>query len=76
MSAAEHLLGALKLDFGISKNPPRGFLWTQFRTAGENGALGTGKEQDVIKSVCRLLRSGTQTLAMPSADTLFHAEAL
>lgn len=73
LSAAQTMLGALRMDFGLTN--PRLAVCGLNPHAGENGALGT-EEQDVINPVCALLREQGHDItdALP-ADTLFHAEA-
>lgn len=70
---AKTMLGALKIDFGISN--PRLALAGLNPHAGEGGALGA-EELNIINPAADILRQdGHDVTYAQSADTLFHAEA-
>lgn len=70
---ARVMLGALKLDFGITE--PRLALTGLNPHAGEAGALGL-EEIEIINPAAEILRhEGHDVTDAQPADTLFHAEA-
>ena len=70
---ARTMLGALRLDFGISN--PRLALTGLNPHAGEGGALGM-EELNIINPAAKILRQdGHEVSDAQSADTLFHSEA-
>ena len=73
IETARVILGALKMDFGLSN--PRLALTGLNPHAGENGALGR-EEIEIINPAAQLLREeGFDVTDAQPADTLFHAEA-
>lgn len=73
VETARVMLGALKIDFGISN--PRLALTGLNPHAGEGGALGD-EESEIINPAAQILRNeGHDVTNAQPADTLFHAEA-
>ncbi len=73
INTAKVILGALKLDFGLTS--PRLALTGLNPHAGEGGALGQ-EEIEIINPAAQALRDeGFDVTDAQPADTLFHAEA-